>query len=81
MPNYDVLHSFSLRNKDQITKSKHAGCFHCLSNIPIDNIKDWVDKDLTALCPMCNIDSLLPDSEVELSNDLLKSMHTYWFEE
>ena len=47
-------------------------------------INEWCDSDdnevgQTALCPYCSIDSVLGDQDVELSLELLKSMHQIWF--
>jgi len=42
-----------------------CGCFYCLSTFPPSSIVDWVDFDdegigQTALCPRCNVDSVVP---------------------
>ena len=65
-----------------VERSKTVGCFYCRSTFAPEDIKEWIDKEQTALCPLCGIDSVLPDS-VELSDNwsrLLDAMHDYWFQ-
>ncbi len=52
-------------NRAEIRKSKKCGCFHCLAVFPPQEIEEWVQKwagaERTALCPRCNMDSVLGD--------------------
>ena len=78
------LHNFSTKNRTSILKSKQCGCFSCLNIFAPDEITDWSDENeenigQTALCPFCSVDSVLPDAEVEITVDTLKSMQEYWF--
>jgi len=65
-------------HRELVEKSKVVGCFYCLRTFSPLEIKDWIDSGETALCPHCGIDAVLPDS-VDLSEDLLRVMHDYWF--
>ena len=33
----------------------------------------------TVMCPFCRVDSILPDSKVEISPALLDDMYNVWF--
>ena len=77
-----LIHKYSIHNHDAISKSSSCGCFYCEKIFDKALIEDWVnDKNgETALCPFCGIDSVLPDSIVDLSEDLLNAMYKLWFE-
>jgi hypothetical protein len=43
-------------------------------------ISDWVDDDVTALCPYCGIDSVIGSaSGIPITEPFLKAMHQHWF--
>lgn len=73
-------HQFSSLHRRQVEASAVCGCFFCLSMFAPSEITDWVDDDQTALCPRCNIDSVIgSESGVPLSQAFLSSMRAYWF--
>jgi hypothetical protein len=83
-------HEFSRYNKEWVEKSKYCGCFYCLTVVPSNSIKEYIDEGLsdkkesstvkTALCPKCRIDSLIPDvAGYDLSKQFLEEMHDFWF--
>jgi hypothetical protein len=87
----EQIHKASSRHRERIERSTICGCFYCLAAYPPGEIKDWVDgardgedldKGVTALCPRCGIDSVLPDdvSGAPITPELLEAMHAYWFE-
>lgn len=41
-------------------------------------VKEWTDNGLTAMCPKCDIDSVLPDDGTLTLNELI-AMHHRWF--
>ncbi len=75
------IHSYSTNNEEWIENSKEAGCFYCQRTFPTREITQWMDdfNGPTALCPFCNMDSVLPGSKVELSEKLLQAMYDFWF--
>jgi hypothetical protein len=86
----ESIHKFSFKNRPLLEKSNMAGCFYCRSTFPTSDIEDWVDGNqldtgdtqdgLTALCPRCGIDAVLPDAEpIKLTNDLLAEMNAHFF--
>ena len=41
---------------------------------------EWVDFDLTALCPYCGIDAVIGESAgYPLTEEFLEKMRDYWF--
>lgn len=78
---YVTAHKFSIYNKEQITKSSKCGCFCCIKIFNPDEIEEWIDPDEdTALCPYCDIDSVLGDaSGYEITEEFLRKMNERWF--
>jgi hypothetical protein len=76
---YASAHVFSGRHKDLIDKSQTCGCFFCFSIFPATDIKDWTDFGRTAMCPVCWIDTVLPDAVVPVSDEFLRGMYQFWF--
>ena len=79
-----AVYSHSIRNEESILKSDFCGCFHCISILAATDIKSSemvVEKDgfKTAICPICGIDSVLGDSSVEITAELLGAMNEYYF--
>lgn len=80
--NLEAAHKKSSQHRIGILESNLCGCFHCLGIYPPAEIKEWVDTDQTAICPRCNIDSVLGDKLLvpSLTRDFLKVMHLYYFD-
>ena len=63
-------------------KENICGCFYCLSIFDPNLITDWIEdaNDLTAICPYCGIDSIIPKHySYELNKELLQKMREYFF--
>lgn len=79
-------HKASRYNKVNIENSRIAGCFHCLEFVPAREVVEYVsnrDKvpNITACCPYCGIDSLIPDnSYISITKGFLRCMRKYWFD-
>lgn len=60
---YDVdsLHKACFKNKALLAQSQYCGCFYCLNSYKPSEIIEWVDGNLTAICPKCGIDSVIGD--------------------
>ena len=61
---YVIAHKHSIFHKSEIMKSDICGCFYCLEIFPPSKIEEWTDQDLndkeeTAMCPKCAIDSVI----------------------
>lgn len=72
------LHRLSSGHRERILGSKLVGCFCCTDTYKPAEIREWIDEGLTALCPKCGIDAVLPES-VGLTEELLREMSAYWF--
>lgn len=74
-------HKHSINNKEELSKSKVCGCFYCLKTFAYNEINKWInDKEVTAVCPYCGVDSIIGDySNYKIDNDFLKEMNEYWF--
>lgn len=64
-------------HKERVLASGKVGCFYCLALFSPAEIKEWTLDDC-ALCPYCEIDSVLPESE-HLTSEFLQEMYGYWF--
>lgn len=76
----DNIHSHSIRNREEIERSCLCGCFSCIRIFEKEDIEDYIDDGLTALCPYCQVDTVIGDAcGLELSVDLLSSLNKKWF--
>ena len=71
---------FSMKNKKSINESNFCGCYSCLSTYDKNAITNWTDGFQTAICPICNKDTVLPDSCISLEESNLKKINVYWFQ-
>jgi hypothetical protein len=86
----ESIHRYSSRHRELLAVSEFAGCFYCKSRFRPDEVADWVDgrqpetgnleDGVTALCPRCGIDAVLPSAApIRWDDSLLDEMHRYWF--
>lgn len=87
----ESIHTFASQHRKLLSLSKHAGCFHCCATFAPSEIVEWIDEPpgatgesaerVTALCPRCGIDAVLPSlSYYPLTDAMLAEMHHHWFE-
>jgi NAD-dependent SIR2 family protein deacetylase len=69
----------AFHNKKEIISSKRAGCYHCLELFETKEIKEYTDDDKTAICPKCNMDTVLAETVFDLEKDNLEKAKEYWF--
>jgi hypothetical protein len=80
-----IIHRRSSRHRAEIERSARCGCFYCLSIFAPWEIMDWVDgedKDsgVTALCPRCGIDAVLPElPSLNIDMNILLEMERHFF--
>lgn len=84
----DLAHKYSNNHKPELEKDKKCGCFYCLKIFSPSEIKEWIiednpcDKLGTAICPYCEIDSVIGESSgFPINEDFLAAMHERWFGE
>ncbi len=74
-------HEESIHNRKALEKGRKCGCFYCLKVYSPSEITEWCDREDTALCVECGIDSVIPESAgYHLTEEFLKSMYDFWFE-
>ena len=79
---YRDAHKASFQNKRLVMRSKLCGCFYCGRVYPASEVESWSHdrEDMTAICPYCLIDSVIPDaSGFSLDAEFLRDMQRYWF--
>ncbi|MBQ8235998.1 MAG: helix-turn-helix transcriptional regulator [Clostridia bacterium] len=75
-----TAHDHCGRNRKALHNSQKCGCFYCLNIFSPKEIDRWIDDDETALCPYCQIDSVIGDaSGYSITEAFLKEMNAYWF--
>jgi hypothetical protein len=77
-------HDHSWANRQEVMQSELCGCFFCLETFPPGQITEWAedenDEKNVALCPYCQIDSVLGDqSGFPITDDFLRMMRQRWF--
>ena len=79
-------HHFSNNHMRMLKNDKKCGCFYCLKIFNPKEITEWIiddnpcDKDGTAICPYCGIDSVIGESSgYPITTEFLKKMNDYWF--
>lgn len=76
-----AAHKHSSNHREELMKSEICGCFYCLETFPPQEIERWIDDGKCAMCPKCDIDSVIGSaSSFPITNDFLNRMHKYWFE-
>ena len=81
MDKYELAHKYSINNKPQLLNDNVCGCFYCLEIFNPSIIEEWVeDKDGTALCPFCGIDSIISESSgFPITKEFLEQMYKRYF--
>lgn len=75
-----AAHDHCTRNRMELARSQKCGCFYCLRTFAPEEIERWIDEGKTALCPFCQIDSVVGDaSGYSVTEGFLKTMNAYWF--
>ena len=68
------------KNKKILNESKRCACIYCNNKFYASEIDMWL-KDETALCPYCNIDSVIPliIEGNEITDEELDKLNKYLF--
>ena len=74
-------HAHSSKHKAEVQSSRVCGCFYCLKAFPPSNIKTWIDKGETAICPKCDVDAVIGSKSGYPVTDhkFLQRMRKRWF--
>ncbi|MBE6593102.1 MAG: cytoplasmic protein [Ruminococcaceae bacterium] len=76
-----AAHRYCTNNRESLKKDSVCGCFYCLKIFSPTEITEWIkDANKTALCPYCEIDSVIGEgSGYPITKDFLGEMKKYWF--
>jgi hypothetical protein len=81
----DQAHKHSIYHEKEIDASEICGCFCCCAMFPPSEITEWADeenpKGKTAICPKCDIDSVIASASgfPVTDPDFLNAMYEKWF--
>jgi len=65
----------AIRNKNSLAMTNKAGCYYCNAIFKPEDIKEYTDQGETALCPLCEVDAVLPEiGTIKITEDYLKSV-------
>jgi len=75
-----LAHDHRSLHRVELERSETCGCFYCMATFPPSKIREWIDAQQTALCPECEIDSVIGSaSDFPITNEFLERMHSHWF--
>jgi len=76
-----AAHKYCTNNKERLQRDSVCGCFYCLKIFSPKEITEWIpDTNGTALCPYCEIDSVIGESSgYPITKEFLEEMQKYWF--
>ena len=58
--NVATLYKSTHFHRYEVFHSEHCSCFACGKSFDPREIVEWTDKNLTALCPHCHMDAVVP---------------------
>jgi hypothetical protein len=73
------IHKSSTNNKYSVQNSGICGCFYCKKVFHGDAVTEWIEREKTALCPFCKIDSVIGALDYYPSVELLNKMNDFFF--
>lgn len=75
------LRKHSSCNKEGVLLSRECGCFYCMRLFPASAVRKWTDQGQTALCPLCGMDTVLPEALLDrpLTVELLEGLGSEQF--
>ena len=74
-----LAHDDCRHNADYLEKSATCGCFYCCEVFTPREIMEYIHSGMTAVCPKCGINSVIPGSWFRGNLDFLYEMHNHWF--
>lgn len=73
------IHKHSSYHRKKLEASSQCGCFCCKKIFSPTEIFDWIDGGQTAICPYCEIDSVIGSDSIPITENLLNEMCMFWF--
>ncbi len=75
---YMKVSNSAFKNKEIIKKSNKVACYYCLNIYDATHIRDYTD-DNTAICPFCDVDTIIGDATNYPIEDKNFLEHMYWY--
>ena len=79
-------HKYCRNNRPLLLRTNKCGCFYCKNIFTPEEIREWLmhdigDKEGTAICPHCKVDSVIPETDdIKINARFLHAMHNEWFQ-
>lgn len=74
-----ALHKAARLHSFEVVESNECGCFFCQRIFKTSQIVAWTDHGLTALCPYCHMDAVIPAYDQPVTPEMLAEMNRYAF--
>lgn len=55
----EIVRTASCFHRKELLASDYAACFNCLMEFKPEDIKFWCENGKTAICPYCDLDSVV----------------------
>lgn len=68
----------SYKNRENLKKSDGGQCYSCFHEFKYADVEDWADADLTAICPHCMVDAVVPYNKLPDDLDDCKDLMEAW---
>ncbi|AEO98415.1 hypothetical protein EPVG_00188 [Emiliania huxleyi virus 201] len=68
----------SYKNRENLKKSDGGQCYSCFHEFKYSGVEDWADADLTAICPHCMVDAVVPYNKLPDDLDDCKDLMEAW---
>jgi hypothetical protein len=79
-PAHTQSHRYGALHRAELEASTVCGYFYCFAAFALSEVTQWIDNNQTALCPKCEIDSVIGSaSGYPITRDFLMRMHEHWF--
>jgi hypothetical protein len=76
-----LAHKCCKDHRVELERSEMCGCFYCMRIFPPSSVYEWIDGGQTAMCPHCEIDSVIGSaSGYPITKEFLERMHEHWFD-
>jgi hypothetical protein len=77
---YTAALQHASQHRGELDVSAHCGCFFCFRTFSPAEIKTWIDKNQTALCPRCGIDAVIGTaSGFQIDTTFLRKLNIFRF--
>jgi len=77
---YTAALTHAANHRSELGESATCGCFFCFRTFTVGDIRIWIDKNQTALCPKCGIDAVIGTaSGFKLDDRFLRKLNLFKF--